>query len=146
MDYIMQIINTLHFSNLAWQVGAVFIFILGDFATGLISAVIQNNVDSKKMRQGLLRKILLVLIVFLSFVIEYTFSISVISDIVCAYIIIMEIISILENLKKAGIDLGKLGEILKEKGHLEEVENITVTFSKNTKEGEENNVNEENRN
>ena len=146
MDYIMQIINTLHFSNLAWQVGAVFIFILGDFATGLISAVIQNNVDSKKMRQGLLRKILLVLIVFLSFVLEYTFSISVISDIVCAYIIIMEIISILENLKKAGIDLGKLGEILKEKGHLEEVENITVTFSKNTKEGEENNVNEENRN
>lgn len=146
MDYIMNIINTLHFSNIAWQVGAVFIFILGDFATGLISAVILNNVDSKKMRQGLLRKILLVLIVFLSFVLEYTFNISVISDVVCAYIIIMEIISILENIKKAGIDLGKLGEILKEKGTAENIDNITVTFTKTNEKEETKNVNEENRN
>lgn len=65
------------------------------------------------MREGLLRKILLILIVILSFIFQYAFNIPAISKVVCIYLIIMEIISILENLKKAGVDLGKLGELLK---------------------------------
>ena len=113
MENIEQIINTLNFSSLLWQVIGTFIFMLADIISGFISAVIQKNVDSQKMREGLLRKILLVIIIALSFIVQYTFNITSISKVVCIYIIVMEIISILENIKKAGIDLGRLGEILK---------------------------------
>lgn len=65
------------------------------------------------MREGLLRKMLLILVIILSFVFQYAFNIPIISKIVCIYIIVMEIVSILENLKKAGVDLGKLGDLLK---------------------------------
>ena len=77
------------------------------------------------MREGLLRKILLILIVILSFIFQYAFNIPAISKVVCIYLIIMEIISILENLKKAGIDLGKLGELLKVKRE-EETINVNI--------------------
>lgn len=113
MENIEQIINTLNFSSLLWQVIGTFIFMLADIISGFISAVIQKNVDSQKMREGLLRKILLVIIIALSFIVQYTFNITSISKVVCIYIIVMEVISILENIKKAGIDLGRLGEILK---------------------------------
>ena len=36
----------------------------------------------------------------------------------------MAIISILENLKKAGIEIGKVGDILKEKAEENTVENV----------------------
>lgn len=65
------------------------------------------------MREGLLRKILLIVVIILSFIFQYAFNIPIISKVVCIYLIVMEIISIMENLKKAGIDLGKLGELLK---------------------------------
>ena len=77
------------------------------------------------MREGLLRKILLILIVILSFIFQYAFNIPAISKVVCVYLILMEIISIMENLKKAGIDLGKLGELLKVK---QEDETINVNI------------------
>lgn len=113
MENIEQIINSLSFSSLLWQVIGTFIFMLADVISGFISAVIQKNVDSQKMREGLLRKILLIMIIALSFIVQYTFGITSISKVVCIYIIVMEVISIMENIKKAGIDLGRLGEILK---------------------------------
>lgn len=113
MENLETLINNLHFTSLLWQVLATLIFMVGDIISGFVSALIQKNVDSQKMREGLLRKMLLILIIALSFIIQYAFNITLISKIVCIYIIIMEVISILENLKKAGIDLGKLGELLK---------------------------------
>lgn len=113
MENLETIINNLHFTSLLWQVLATLIFMVADIISGFVSALIQKNVDSQKMREGLLRKMLLILIIALSFIIQYAFNITLISKIVCIYIIIMEVISILENLKKAGIDLGKLGELLK---------------------------------
>ena len=119
---IEQIINSLNFTTIFWQAGATLIFMVADIVTGLIQAIINKNLDSQKMREGILRKSLLILIVLLSFVAQYSFNISVISKIVCIYIILMEVISIFENLKKAGIDLGKLGEILKIKSDNEEID------------------------
>lgn len=113
MENLETIINNLHFTSLLWQVLATLIFMVADIISGFVSALIQKNVDSQKMREGLLRKMLLILIIALSFIIQYAFNITLISKIVCIYIIIMEVISILENVKKAGIDLGKLGELLK---------------------------------
>lgn len=113
---IQEILNTLNFSSITWQLLTPVIFSLADVITGFIQAVINKNVDSQVMRTGLLHKVLITMIIFLSFVIDITFSLDFVSKIVCAYVIIMELTSILENLKKAGIEVGKLTEILTSKG------------------------------
>ena len=113
---INEIIETFNFSSIFWQIITPIIFSLSDIITGFIQAVINNELDSKKMRQGLLHKVLIVLLVLLSFVADLTFSLHFISKVVCIYVIIMETISIFENLTKAGLDFGKLTDILKIKG------------------------------
>ena len=110
---IMEIVNNTEFVNFAWQIGTTLIFSLADIVSGFISAVIQNNLDSKKMREGLLRKMLIIIIIFLSYIVAKALNIEIVSKIVCIYIIVMESVSILENCKKAGLDLGKLGDLLK---------------------------------
>lgn len=122
---IEQIITSLNFTNIFWQGGATLIFMIADIVSGVIQAIINKNLDSQKMREGILRKMLLILVVILSFIFQYAFNIPAISKVVCIYIIVMEIISILENIKKAGIDLGKLGELLKVKTE-EETINVNI--------------------
>lgn len=110
---LQEFILNLDFASVIWQVSATLLFMLGDIVSGFISAIINKNVDSQKMREGILRKLLLLVAMGLSFVMQHAFfNINIISKFVCLYIIFMEIISILENLTKAGIDFGKLGEIL----------------------------------
>lgn len=113
MENLQYFIQNLDFTNTFWQVGTTLFFMLGDIISGVVSAVILKNLDSQKMREGLLRKVLLILIVLLGFVVGGAFKITFVSKAVCIYIIVMETISILENVKKAGIDLGKLGDLLK---------------------------------
>lgn len=129
MDFIM-LIEKLNFSNMIWQIVTPLIFSLFDVITGYIQAIINNNVDSQKMRTGLLHKILIILVIILSFILQFTFNISYISSIVCIYVIVMEVVSILENLKKAGLDLGKLGDILKEKSENTTQESIEKLVDK----------------
>ena len=117
-----QILECLDFTNIFWQGGATLIFMVADIITGFMQAVINKDVDSQKMREGIMRKGLLILVIILSFVAQYAFNIPQVSKVVCLYIIFMEIISILENVKKAGIDLGKLGELLKIKSDNTEVD------------------------
>ena len=108
---IEEIIKILNFSNLGWQVTAPIIFSICDIITGFIQAVINENVKSKIMRQGLLHKILIIIILLLSFVASAAFNMSLISKFVCVYIVIMETISIFENLAKAGLNFKNLLEI-----------------------------------
>lgn len=136
MDNIEGIVSNLNFTSVMWQIFGSLLFILADIISGVISAVIQKNLDSQKMREGLLRKMLLVIIIALSFIAQQVFGITAISKIVCIYIIVMEIISILENVKKAGIDLGRLGELLKVKPN-EEDTTVTLTFKKGENENDE---------
>lgn len=99
-----ELISSLNFSNIVWQILAPLLFMLFDIITGYIQAIINKNVDSSIMRKGLLHKILLIIIIAGSFLLDVTFSLK-ISVVICIYIIIMELTSILENLKKAGIDI-----------------------------------------
>ena len=112
---IKDIIELLNFSNLTWQIATPVVFSIADIITGFIQAVINHDVDSSKMRTGLLHKTLILIIEILSFVLDCAFSHSFVSKVVCTYIVIMEIVSILENLKKAGIETGILSEILLDK-------------------------------
>lgn len=114
MDFEL-IISELNFSNLIWQIITPLIFCLADIITGYIQAIINNEVDSTKMRVGLLHKSLIVLVILLSNVVRFAFNLTFISSVVSIYIVLMELVSIMENLTKAGLDFGKLGEILKVK-------------------------------
>ena len=133
MENLQYFIQNLDFTNTFWQVGTTLFFMLGDIISGVVSAIILKNLDSQKMREGLLRKVLLILIVLLGFVVGGAFKITFVSKAVCIYIIVMETISILENVKKAGIDLGKLGELLKIK---QEENTINLVVKKENEESE----------
>ena len=102
---IPEILQNIHFSSILWQIIAPLIFSVADILTGYISAIINKEVDSRIMREGLLHKFLLIIIMLLSFVMDFAFNLKVISVSVCAYICVIEIMSILENLQKAGIDI-----------------------------------------
>lgn len=110
-----ELMKTLTFSNIIWQVITPLIFSGLDILTGYIQALINKNVDSKVMREGLLHKCLLIVAIVIGYVVEYAFGIKAVAQAITIYICLMEVMSILENLKKAGIDLGKLGDILKNK-------------------------------
>lgn len=109
-----EIIKTLSFSSIAWQVITPLIFSGLDILTGYIQAVINKNVDSKVMREGLLHKCLLIVAIIIGYVVEYAFGLSAVSTVITVYICVMELMSILENIKKAGIDL-KILDFLKNK-------------------------------
>lgn len=112
---INQLIETLNFSNYFWQIFTPVLFSFIDIISGYIQALINHDVDSSIMRQGLLHKILIILVLIMSCVLDITFSLSIITKCISIYIIIMELTSILENLKKAGLDFGKVTDILKRK-------------------------------
>ena len=67
------------------------------------------------MREGLLHKCLLIVAILVGYVVEYAFGLTAVAQVITVYICVMEIMSILENLQKAGLNLGKLGDILKNK-------------------------------
>lgn len=133
MENLQYFIQNLDFANTFWQIGSTLFFMLGDIISGVVSAIILKNLDSQKMREGLLRKVLLILVVLLGFVVGSAFKITFVSKAVCIYIIVMETISILENVKKSGIDLGKLGELLKIK---QEDNTINLVVKKEDEESE----------
>lgn len=112
---IQEILQNLNFSSIAWQILAPCIFSLCDVLTGFIQAVINKDVDSQVMRNGLLHKVLIIIIILLSFIADLSLNLRFASKIVCGYVILMETTSILENLKKSGLDIGKLTDILKNK-------------------------------
>lgn len=109
-----ELMQTLTFSNIVWQVITPLIFSGLDILTGYIQAVINKNVDSKIMREGLLHKCLLIVAIIIGYVVEYAFGLSAVSNVITIYICVMELMSILENIKKAGIDL-KILDFLKNK-------------------------------
>ena len=110
---IQEVINSLDFSSLAWQVFTPIIFSVVDILTGFIQAMINNSVSSKVMRVGLLHKILIIIVVMLGFVGGAAFNLPVIPKFICGYIVIMETISIFENLAKAGLDVRELVKFFK---------------------------------
>ena len=110
---VQDLVNNLDFSSIAWQVLTPIIFSVVDIVTGFIQAVINNNVSSKVMRVGLLHKVLIVIVIITAFVGGLAFNLPIIPKFVCGYIVIMETISIFENLSKAGLDFKELLKFFK---------------------------------
>ena len=64
---------------------------------------------------GLLHKTLLIIIILLGFTLDFTFNLNFVSRAICIFVIAMETVSIAENLKKAGIPIGKVANVIKTK-------------------------------
>lgn len=115
-------LSTFSYSHIYWIFLLPLIGAGADIITGWIQATINNNWKSVIMRTGLYRKSGELLIVVLAFVAEQ--AVPVIAEYKLAtwislYICIMEAVSVLENLDKAGVGfpksiLRKLGKVKEE--------------------------------
>lgn len=89
----------------AWGIIIACVMMVADIASGFIAAVINNNISSTKMRKGLLHKVLVLVLIFACLAIEVSTSHIIplpydipTCEVVCGYVIIMELMSILENI------------------------------------------------
>lgn len=91
----------------SWGIALACVMMVSDVVVGFISAAINNNLNSTKMRNGLLRKVLILILIFVCLAIEVGISHSVAlpydiptCEVVCGYVVIMELVSVLENIAK----------------------------------------------
>ena len=115
-------LSTFSYSHIYWIFLLPLIGAGADIVTGWIQASVNNNWKSDIMRAGLYRKSGELLIVVLGFVAEQAVPVIAqykLATWISLYICIMESISVLENLDKAGVGfpksiLRKLGKVKEE--------------------------------
>lgn len=84
------------------------IFMLCDVVSGLAKAYVQKNIISHKMRSGIIKKCGEMMIILLTALVVYSVQWPhQIIAIVSVYMILMEIISIMENLDEIGVPIPK---------------------------------------
>lgn len=90
-------------SESAWAVGLACVLMLGDVITGFIVACLEHDVSSGVMREGLLHKTLVLCVIGLAVAVEIGGTRAGVNlgipavNVVCAYVALMEISSIIEN-------------------------------------------------
>lgn len=89
----------------SWGIALACVMMVADVVVGFIAAVINEELSSTKMRRGLLHKALMLVLIFVCLAIEIGISHTVAlpydvptCEVVCGYIVIMELISVLENI------------------------------------------------
>ena len=101
---IMTTNDVITFSSPYWEVLLPAIFALADVITGLLQAQINGTKNSSVMRKGLYRKAGEILIVGLAWVFCLATAFPVdLAGYIAAYIVLMEALSVSENLKLAGV-------------------------------------------
>lgn len=90
-----------------WGIILACVMMCADVLTGFIVAVINNKVSSTVMRRGLLHKVLTLILIFACLAIEIGLSHMVAlpydiptCEVVCGYVVVMELASVLENIGK----------------------------------------------
>lgn len=102
----MENSSMVDFALINKAVTGVAVMIVLDIVAGFVAAVSRGDVDSKKLREGLMHKVGLMLAVALAIAMEYEnamFDLGINIPIVTAmsaYIIIMEACSVYENIRK----------------------------------------------
>lgn len=89
----------------SWGIALACIMMVADVVVGFIVAAIHENLSSTKMRVGLLHKALMLVLIFVCLAIEVTISHTgalpydvPTCEVVCGYIVMMELISVLESI------------------------------------------------
>lgn len=99
-----------------WGIILSCIMMFADILVGFIGAVIQHNISSTKMREGILHKILMLILIFLCLIIEIAashmfklpYNIPT-CEVICGYIVTMELASIIENISTVYPEFAKSG-------------------------------------
>lgn len=100
----MELLQNVTYSHTYWVFLLPALCALADILTGWIQATVNCTWDSTKMRKGLYRKLGELLVVLLAYVICIAMCWPVeVAMCVSAYIVIMELISVMENLNQAGV-------------------------------------------
>ena len=97
-------IKEITFTQRYWILLLPAILMAADILTGWIQATINGTWDSTKMRKGLYRKSGELLVIFLAYSIYIAINLPVdIPAFIAGYIVVMELISVCENLNQAGL-------------------------------------------
>lgn len=108
----------------AWAMAGVAVFMLLDIVSGFIQAVVNRCISSTKMREGVLHKASIALVVLTVWALEVFAQHVAGLDIegigtvpVCVILILMELVSIWENVCKANPSLksSTLGRLIEDK-------------------------------
>ena len=118
-DFLDTALDTVQYTHQYWIFLMPLILAGADIITGWIQASINATWDSTKMRKGLFRKGGELLVVVLAFVTEYALQVAAqahVATFLSIYIVIMEALSVLENLDQAGVPIppiirDKLGKV-----------------------------------
>lgn len=108
MNQVESILTNFHFVNEFWGLVAPCIMMAIDFITGTIYAWSTKTFQSKKMRTGLSKKVGELAIIVIGEVLSFSLGLpKYIMTGISLYIIIMELMSIFENLDKMGVPVPK---------------------------------------
>lgn len=106
MEEIKTLVSTFNFTNTTWIIMLPIILMAIDVLTGVINAWIKGEIKSSILRKGLGKKIgeIVVLAIGELFLIAMSLPMVILNGI-SLYIIVMELISICENLEKLGVPI-----------------------------------------
>ena len=140
MDNFVSITQEIQFASMHWIFLLPLAFMLIDFISGFLKAWKNNEIDSSKMRKGLIKKVGEVLMLAVGellvagTMLPYSTNIL---QFISAYLSLMELISIFENLALLGVPIpGFINKTLKQTAEKLEKETITNENSGNGDSGD----------
>ena len=116
----MESIKEITFTHRYWILLLPLILMAADIVTGWIQATINGTWDSTKMRKGLYRKAGELMVIVVTYAVSAAISLPFdAAAFVAGYIIVMEILSVCENLNQAGLPIPtwivkRLGKVAKD--------------------------------
>ena len=106
LNFRTEITEEIHYSHDYWIFLLPLVLIASDVVSGWIQATINSTWDSTKMRKGLFRKGGEMMVVVVAWVVGLALPMDInIALFASVYIVIMEALSVLENLDLAGIPM-----------------------------------------
>lgn len=105
---IEEFLQGIKLAGSGWVLIIPLVLIVLDCVTGVLNAWVRNEIKSSIMRQGLAKKIGEMIVLGIGELFSYGLVLSpYVMTGVSAYIVIMELVSICENLKKLGVPIPK---------------------------------------
>ena len=108
----MEELMNLKFTSIVWVIILPLILCALDVFTGYLNAWIKDEPSSKKLREGLGKKIGEIIYCILGWMLDLAFGLHAVSIFITLYICLMEITSIFENCDKLGV---KMPSVIKKK-------------------------------